>query len=273
MGITINDIAAMNISYQFFSLEFFLDSVAEIGFKRIDLWTGYPHLVLDEDYIRKCEELRKQCDVRGLVVDNITPKVIGWPLNIAALDEKIRNNAIAYLKRAVDAALILGAPSLQLVPGTGLYDQPIEPAWNASRDSLKEIAAYASKKGVALALEAIQIFESNLVGNCETLTRMLRDVNNAALGAVVDTTHIEKNNETLDDYFHALGTSVKRVHLNESDQLPWGLGTGDLSAHLKALNDFRYNGPVTVEICSKPHYLRPHDAMKQTYEYLAWTLG
>ena len=121
-------LAAVNICFQYFSLDYFLESAARIGFQKVDLWTGYPHMLLDREYEASCRDIRRRCDSLGLEVDNLMPKVIGWPLNIAAEEEKIRHRAVEYLKRAVDAADILGAATLQLVPGTGLYDQPVEEA-------------------------------------------------------------------------------------------------------------------------------------------------
>lgn len=267
--ITMDQIAAMNISFQFYSLDYFLESVAKIGFRNVDLWTGYPHMLLDEDYSKQFCEIRKKCDGLGLKVANVTPKVIGWPLNIADENEKIRSRAVDYLKRAIDAAEILGAPSLQLVPGTGLYDKPVEEAWNRSRNSLIQIADYASQAGKQLALEAIQIVESNLVGDKESLARMVAEVDSPALGAVVDTTHMEKNGETLDEYFEVLGDKIKRVHLNESNQLPWGAGNAPIQVYLNQLNQAGYQGPISIEICSKPHYLQPYTSMKNTFDFIS----
>jgi len=266
--ININQISAMNISYQFFSFEYFLDSMVTIGCKNIDIWTGYPHFLVDDDYETKARKIRDQCDSVGINVRNITPKVIGWPLNIADKSEKIRGNAIRYIKRCIDAAEILGAPSLQLVPGTGLYDEPVEDAWKLSRESLSILSEYALNRKKQLALEAIQILESNLVGNKSQLKKMVEEVNSPALGAVVDTTHMEKNGETLDEYFDILGEKIKRVHLNESNQLPWGEGNNPLNVYISQLNRHKYNGPITIEICSKVHYLNPHNAMKKTFDYV-----
>lgn len=266
--IEMSQISAMNISYQFYSLEYFLHSVAKIGFKSVDIWTGYPHFLVDEDYEARAVVIRRQCDELGLSISNITPKVIGWPLNIADKNPKIRHSAIIYIKRCIDAAEILGAPSLQMVPGTGLYNEPVEDAWKLSRESLCTIAEYAEQKNKKLVLEPIQIFESNLVGNRLQLKKMLDEVNSPVLNAVVDTTHMEKNEESLDDYFECLGERIKRVHLNESDQLPWGEGNSPLNVYLYQLNCHQYRGPITIEICSKRHYLNPHNAMKKTYEYV-----
>lgn len=271
--ICMEQMAPVNILFQFYSLDFFLKSAAEIGFRSVDLWTGYPHMLLDEDFEEQCRDIRRRCDDLGLTVSNVIPKVIGWPLNIADKSEKIRMRAIDYLKRAIDAADLLGAPSLQLVPGTGLYDKPVEDAWERSRNSLCQVAAYAAQAGKQLALEAIQIVESNLVGDRNSLFRMISEVDSPVLGAVVDTTHMEKNGESLDAYFALLGDKIKRVHLNESDQLPWGLGHSPIQVYLNQLNRFGYQGPISVEICSRVHYLKPYSALKSTYDYLEDALG
>ena len=186
-----------------------MESVARIGFQSVDLWTGYPHMLLDQDYAAQCREIRQRCDDLGLAVSNVTPKVIGWPLNIADESPKIRERAMDYLKRAVDASEILGAPSLQLTPGTGLYDRPREAAWERARESLRRLADFAGGAGKYLALEAIQIVESNLVNNREDLVQMLEEVDSPVLGAVVDTTHMPKTGRAW--------TSIWR---------PWETGSG-----------------------------------------------
>ena len=38
-------IAGMNIHYLFYSLDYFLDKQAELGFKTIELWGGAPHFI------------------------------------------------------------------------------------------------------------------------------------------------------------------------------------------------------------------------------------
>ena len=70
------------------------------------------------------------------------------------------------------------------------------------------------------------------------------------------------------EYLETLGDRVRRIHLNETDQLPWGEGKAPLQVYLNHLNQAGYQGPITVEICSKPHYLKPYAAMKNSYDYL-----
>ena len=79
---------------------------------------------------------------------------------------------------------------------------------------------------------------------------------------------MEKNGESLDEYFELLGTKIKRIHLNESDQLPWGEGHAPIQVYLNQIRRAGYNGEFSIEICSRTHYLKPYITLKNTYEYL-----
>lgn len=45
--IQISQIAAANYHYKRYSMEYFLDSVARLGFHNIELWASGPHFHLD----------------------------------------------------------------------------------------------------------------------------------------------------------------------------------------------------------------------------------
>ena len=46
----LEQIAVMSIHYQFYPLSHFFDTVRELGIKNVDLWAGYPHFLIGEDW-------------------------------------------------------------------------------------------------------------------------------------------------------------------------------------------------------------------------------
>lgn len=263
-----SQIAVMNICYQFYPFEYFLDSVARMGVFNIDLWAGYPHLLIGKGCEERLREIRKQCNDRALKIVCLTPKQIGYPLNIADSDPQIRVDGITYLKRCIDAAAILETDMLQLVPGWGFYNQPVGEAWKRAAESLQTLADYAGEAEKTLVLEPLQIIESNLVNDIPALERMLKEVGSAWLKAVVDTCHMEKNHETLDEYFTRLGSDIRHIHLNETNQLPWGEGKNSIDTYLSQLNRHDYTGKVTLEVCSRSHYVYADWAMQKNVGYV-----
>ena len=45
-----DQIAVMSIHYQFYPLTRFLDTARRLNVSAVDLWAGYPHLLLDNDW-------------------------------------------------------------------------------------------------------------------------------------------------------------------------------------------------------------------------------
>ena len=85
--IRMEQISAMNISFQFYSLEYFLESVARIGFQSVDLWTGYPHMLLDQDYAAQCREIRQISRVPILFISSASDNMnIVMAMNMGADD-------------------------------------------------------------------------------------------------------------------------------------------------------------------------------------------
>ena len=109
--ITIDQFAVVNILFQFYSFDYFLESAAKIGFRKIDLWTGYPHMLLDNDYEKQCGEIRKKCEDMGLQIANVMPKVIGYGLRDAVF--RLENLGLKVKAKGV------GKVTMQsIVPGT-----------------------------------------------------------------------------------------------------------------------------------------------------------
>lgn len=267
-NIQADQIAVMSIHYQFFPLTRFMDTAQRLGVSCLDLWAGYPHLLLDQGWAPAARGIRALAEQRGLRIICCTPEQVRYPLNMASGDPKIRAATLTYLKRGVDAAKVLGAAMIQVVPGYGWYDQSRSAAWNALAASLEELCGYAGGQGVTVLLEPLQIIESNLVNDRFDARDILRDVNSEALKIVVDTTHMSLRGESLEEYFDLLGSDIGHIHLNESDQMPWGQGSLDLGHFLRVLARYDYDKMCTLEICSLPHYVDADRALVENVTFV-----
>lgn len=266
--IELEQIAAMSIHYQFYPLAHFFDTVKKLGIKNVDLWAGYPHFLIEEDWLETAKEIRRMADERELKIVCCTPEQVRYPLNLASGDEKIRTRTVQYLKRSVDAALVLGADKIQVVPGYGWYDKEKEPAFRMLVRSLQELCGYAAEKKVTVLLEPLQIIESNLINDRFDAQRILQEVGSDALKIVVDTTHMSLRGERLQEYFELLPGEIGHIHLNESDQVPWGEGHLDLGNFLTVLAEYEYDGFCTLEICSFPHYVDADKSLSDNISYV-----
>ena len=99
-----DQIAVMSIHYQFYPLTRFLDTARRLNVSAVDLWAGYPHLLLDNDWESAARAVRAAADDRGLRIICCTPEQVRYPLNLASTEPKVRARTLEYLKRGVDAA-------------------------------------------------------------------------------------------------------------------------------------------------------------------------
>ena len=176
--------------------------------------------------------------------------------------------------RAIDLCEIVGSPLLHVCPGWGFYDRAdgLKIAWDNARDAMREIGLAAQERGVALALEPLQIVESNLVGDIPSARRMLDEVDLPNMKLLVDTCHMAVKGEDLDDYFRAFGKDIVHIHLNESSQVPWGYGDLPLEKYIAQLEANDFSGTITLEICSRKFYIDPNRAFARAWRPFAGRL-
>ena len=258
----------MNMNYLFYTLDYFLDAARDMGMKNINLWTANPHVHLEDSTDGEFRQLGEKIRSRGLRCFCVCPEQVVYPFNIAAEDQLIRSRSIASMKRAAELCRILESPLLHLCPGWGFYDKPdgLETAWELAREAIIEIAAFAAEQGVTLALEPLQIVESNLVGDIPSAKRMLEEVGLPNVKLLVDTCHMAVKGERLGDYFDTFGKDVVHIHLNESGQVPWGYGDLPLREYIAQLEKHDFDGTITLEVCSRKHYIDPNHSVGRGIE-------
>lgn len=249
--------------------------LVEYGYEGFELHTGRSPQ-FDVAYPTYCEEveayrkLRQRIDAAGFEHIELATNVGATEdLDPSSDDPKIRAAAEAFLRSRIDIATALRAKIMMgpiVIPyGAFVHTAPNGvPAWSDGlQDSLRrrydnaapilnELGAYASEKGVKVAIEPITHWETPGPNTLAQLRSFLKLVSNPGIGAIIDSAH-----ETLDgagpDVFveevaalaaegrlhYAQASPPDRGNLDAS-WLPWKPLFGPLLAH--------YSGPVAIEI-------------------------
>ena len=94
----------------------------------------------------------------------------------------VRQNGLAYLKRCVDFAALLGSPFVSgpmyaAVGATRMLDASDRAAqWARAVANLRTAAAYAAERSVKLAIEPLNRFETDLVNTVDQGLELVADV-------------------------------------------------------------------------------------------------
>jgi protein FrlC len=270
-------IAVMSYPYCHYTFEYFLKAMERFGVRKIDIWAGSPHLYYEDMGPRELQRMKEGIASHGLSVVAYTPEQVLYPYNLAAREDGLRARSIEYFKTNIRIAAQLGAPLLLVSAGWGYLDERREEALDRSRQSLRELAAYAHDHGVILALEALTKISSNLINYADELARMVADVSSPALAGMLDLGQMGILGETVEDYFKALGCPPIHMHIMDgrpAGHLAFGDGILPVYHYLREALRLGYAGCFTMEMNDRQYYLEPDKAIARSLEILkGWMAG
>jgi D-psicose/D-tagatose/L-ribulose 3-epimerase len=230
-----------------FSTEYDLDLIPklkEMGFDLIEVAVEDPALI-DLKVLK--DALDK--DAMGIV----TCGAFGPGRNLSSLDMKERQAAKDYLIWMIDAAEYLGShvvigPMYSAVGKARLEsEQDREKEWQYAVDGLKEMCAYAEKKGIKLAFEPLNRFETDLINVVEQGLKLIDDVGAENLGFHLDTFHMHLEEKDSVAAVKKAGKRVFHFHACENDRGVPGTGQVEWEGIFKVLNEIGYSGSVVIE--------------------------
>ncbi|MBQ3267551.1 MAG: TIM barrel protein [Atopobiaceae bacterium] len=265
-----DQVAGMNIHYLYYSLEYFLDTQAELGFESIELWGGAPHFYLTPESNEDVAAVRRKLDERGLTIRCFTPENCTYQYQFAAQTPLLFEKSLQYFSRGLEVAAELGSPLMQCNSGWGFWNEDREEAWKRSREMLRKLSERAEELGVTLVMESLRRAESQLVNTLADAKRMFDEVDHPNFKILLDTVPMSIEGETVQDWFDVFGDNIRHMHFvdcNPYGHLVWGDGNRDLEAWCKALADNGYDGFLGQEITDGKYYDDPREADRQNMEH------
>ncbi|MDA8049527.1 MAG: sugar phosphate isomerase/epimerase [Rhodospirillales bacterium] len=178
--------------------------------------------------------------------------------DLSSPDPAVHAAAIAYLCAAVDVASAAGAR----IVGGPLYGSPLvfagrapmpigepERAARIARvtEGLRVAGAYAAERGVTLAIEPLNRFETDFCNLAAQAAELARAVASAAVGVMLDTFHMNMEEDDLPAAIRAVGSALVHFQANENHRGFLGTGHIDWAAIARALAAIGYAGPITLE--------------------------
>ena len=202
--------------------------------------------------------------------------------DLASSSEEIRGSAKKYLRDSIDMAVAVGAPLLIVVPsavGKTEPDQTFGEAWDHARNSIREVADYAGEKGVTLALEAVNRYETFLATNLMLLKRLMEEVAHPSVKMMADLFHMSIEERSLEASLRMVAPDLVHVHVADNTREPAGFGRTDFLSAFRTLHQVGYKGAVAMEFLppvANPYLAAGMDSqeermtlyMRQSLEYI-----
>ena len=246
---------------------------AEIGYDGIDIWGGRPHAYrhdLSQDEIR---ELRNLLHQSHLAVASFIPAQFRYPTCLCSNNETIRRDSVTYIQDAVETAAALGAPIVSVCPGHTVHGQGLEDGWKRLGESLNAICTFAAPRGIRIAVEPADRYETDLIQTTAEAMRMIGEVGHSNLGILLDNGHAYVVGESCVEAIQNMGSRLFHVHVDDNNgardqHLVPGDGSFDFVPFISALRQAGYTGYLCAEL-SWDYTVDPDRAAQQTSERLA----
>ena len=199
--------------------------------------------------IEKWQRLGEQLRHLDLGVQTCT--ICGPEHSLISPDASVRRAGIAYLKQVVDCSAAAGGKILMgpLYAGFKVFTgkPPTTEEWNWSVSGMREVAEYAQTKGVTLAIEYLNRFETYLLTCADDLVRYVKDVNHPNCRAAFDTFHANLEEKNIADALRKVAHYLVHVQISENDRSTPGQGHINFDEVFSVLQEVGYDGPIAIE--------------------------
>ncbi|NLI21973.1 MAG: sugar phosphate isomerase/epimerase [Clostridiales bacterium] len=172
--------------------------------------------------------------------------------DFASTDPAVRQNGVRYfsdilrqMKRLGSKTLIGGLCTAWPVDWNLEYDKAV--SWRNSVNSLRELCKVAEELGITIHLEVLNRFESYIVNDTAEGLRYLDEVGSPNLKLLLDTFHMNIEEDSLPGAIRLAGRKVGHLHLGEGNRKLPGLGSLPWAEMGQALRDVHFDGFAVIE--------------------------
>ncbi len=195
--------------------------------------------------------------IRGMLEDSGLGVTVcgafGPSRDLSSDDPAIVGQALDYIRESLDFCQTVGAE---------VYAGPIYAAVGKARhlpaderkaefqravNGLGKAAALAQDRGVRLAIEPLNRFETDVINTAKQAREAVDRVSHPALGIHLDTFHMNIEEDSVYDAVLTAGDKLFHVHASESNRGTPGKGLADWQQLGRGLREAKYNGPIVIE--------------------------
>lgn len=226
----------------------YIDKVKELGFDILEISCG----AFKKDYTTDEQLLRigEYAKEKGIILTaGYGPQK---DENLASPDEAVQKNAIEFFKETLRKLHLMDIHIL----GGGLYSYwPVDfnSVINKERDfetsvkNMKLIAKYAEEYDITLGMEVLNRFEGYLINTCDECLRYVDAVGNNRVGVMLDTFHMNIEEDNIGDAIRKAGDKLVHFHMGERNRKVPGKGTMPWAEIGQALRDINYQHAAVME--------------------------
>lgn len=223
----------------------FAKKAAKLGFDILEVSAGQ----LPKMSNRELAELKSLAKDLGIsITSNIGP---AKSKDISSKNPSVRKAGIASLTRTMQAMDRLDSRALVGVLYSywpcDFIEVDKKAAWELGIASVRELSKAAESLGIDLCLEVVNRFETYILNTSEEAVRYCKAVNSKRVKILLDTFHMNIEEDNLADAIRHAGPLLGHLHVGEGNRKVPGKGHLPWKEIGKALRDIHFDKGVVME--------------------------
>jgi len=221
-----------------------LSKIKELGFDYVEICVEDPRTIKTDLIKAELERVKLGALVCG---------AFGPNRDISSEDSSIRKIGVEYIKTCIDYAYVLGSPIVSgpMYSATGkarlLTEKEKAMQWAWAVENLKECALYAASKGIKLAIEPLNRFETDFINTVEQAMILLQRINYENVGLLLDTFHMNIEETDICEALRMAGGKIFNFHACSNTRGTPGEDHFDWTAIVETLHMINYKNPIVIE--------------------------
>ncbi|MDX1907815.1 MAG: sugar phosphate isomerase/epimerase family protein [Bacteroidia bacterium] len=218
--------------------------IREMGFSVVEIPAEYPELI-------DGKAVKAALDAAGLTA--VVCAALGPSRDLTHEDPQVHTDTLAYLRACMDLCLAVGATFVAgpLYSAVGkarqLPPDKRQAEWDLAVRNLHTASQMAAERGLLLALEPLNRFESDLVNTAADAVRLVEDIGHPAAKVMLDSFHMSIEERDPGAALRQAAPYLIHLQVSENHRGIPGTGQTPWQAYRSALQDMNYQGVISIE--------------------------
>ncbi len=226
------------------SIPVLFPKIAAMGFEVVEIAVEDPSLIDILAVKKAMKEYNLQVNICG---------AFGPSRDLTHEDPAVHKNCLDYIEACLDHCAAVG---------TGFFGGPMYSAvgkarmvspeqrkteWARAVSNLRIVCDMAAARGLQIALEPLNRFESDLINTAADVLRLVKDINHPAAKVMLDGFHMSIEEKDVAQAIIACGSDLIHLQVSENYRGTPGTGQTPWASYKQGLEAINYKGVVTIE--------------------------
>jgi D-psicose/D-tagatose/L-ribulose 3-epimerase len=226
------------------SIQDLFPKISKMGFDVVEIAVEDPSLI-DVRIVKKAlQQFNLKANICG---------AFGLTRDFTHEDVAVHKNCFSYIEACLemcvelDAGFLAGPMYSAVGKARMVTSEQRKVEWELAVKNLRTVCTMAEARGLKIAIEPLNRFESDLVNTAGDVLRLINDINHPAALIMLDGFHMNIEERDIEQAIVAAGDKLIHFQVSENYRGTPGTGQTNWSAYKRGLEKINYKGTVTIE--------------------------